>query len=259
LKTALKELNDRKARREMAKIETMADELATLKARIEVLEAKKVPYSREELALFSRPATAPAPAPETTAGASQDLPSAARPLIAEAQRDFAARRFQEAERKFEQVLKQNDSHVNTLVNLAAAQIEQAQYRDAEKNLEKALSLSPEDAFALSQFGYLRMRQGKTDDAVDLLGRAAQLDPKNADVQNYLGVALSEKGQRAAAEAALRKAVQLSPGNPDAHHNLAVIYATQNPPLLELARWHYQKARAAGHAVNAELEKKLGGQ
>ena len=68
--------------------------------------------------------------------------------------------------------------------------------------------------------------------------------------------LSEKGQRGPAEAALRRAIQLQPDHAVAHNNLAVVYATQTPPSLALARWHYQKARAAGHPRNAPLEKML---
>ena len=37
----------------------------------------------------------------------------------------------------------------------------------------------------------------------------------------------------------------------------MVYITQQPPLVELARWHYQKALAAGHPHNPELEKMLG--
>ncbi len=55
---------------------------------------------------------------------------------------------------------------------------------------------------------------------------------------------------------MRKAIQLDPAYGSAHNNLAVIYATQPQPSLELARWHYQKALAAGHARNVELEKML---
>ena len=36
----------------------------------------------------------------------------------------------------------------------------------------------------------------------------------------------------------------------------MIYITQQPPLVELARWHYQKALAAGQPHNLELEKML---
>ena len=60
----------------------------------------------------------------------------------------------------------------------------------------------------------------------------------------------------AAETALRKAVQIKPGYSEAHHNLAVVYATQNPPFIALAKFHYEKALAAGYKKNADLEKIL---
>ena len=69
--------------------------------------------------------------------------------------------------------------------------------------------------------------------------------------------LSEKGLRGPAEAALRRAVQLQPDYAAAHNNLAVVYATQQPPALALARWHYRKALAAGHQKNPDLEKLFG--
>ena len=103
---------------------------------------------------------------------------------------------------------------------------------------------------------MRFRQKRYDEAVDALSRAAKLDPQDAQTQNFLGLALSEKGLRGPAETALRKAVQLNPGYANAHNNLAVIYITQQPPLVELARWHYQKALAAGQPQNLELEKML---
>jgi Tfp pilus assembly protein PilF len=62
--------------------------------------------------------------------------------------------------------------------------------------------------------------------------------------------------RIAAEAAFRKAVKLAPGYSVAHYNLAVFYATANTPSPELAKWHYQKARAAGHPKSDELENML---
>jgi len=91
-----------------------------------------------------------------------------------------------------------------------------------------------------------------------LSRAAKLDPQNPEIQNYLGVTLGHKGLRVQAETALRKAVQLAPDYAAAHNNLAVIYINQTPPLVQLARWHYQKALAAGQPPNPELEKALSG-
>jgi hypothetical protein len=40
----------------------------------------------------------------------------------------------------------------------------------------------------------------------------------------------------------------------AHNNLAVFYASENPPNVPLARFHYQKALAAGHPKNPDVEK-----
>jgi tetratricopeptide (TPR) repeat protein len=106
-------------------------------------------------------------------------------------------------------------------------------------------------------GAVKFRQSKYDEALEALSRAAQLNPQNAQVQNYLGITLSQKGLREPAEIALRKAVQLDPGYASAHLNLAVIYATQQPRAVEMARLHYHKALDLGHTRNLELEKILG--
>ena len=103
---------------------------------------------------------------------------------------------------------------------------------------------------------MKFRQEKYDEALDALSRAAKLDPQNPEIENYLGVTLSHKGLRQQAETALRKAIQLDPNYAAAHNNLAAIYISQTPPLVELARWHYQKALAAGQPRNPELEKAL---
>ena len=62
--------------------------------------------------------------------------------------------------------------------------------------------------------------------------------------------------RIPAETALRHALTLAPGYGAAHHSLAVVYATQKPPALALAHFHYDKALAAGHPANPDLEKRL---
>jgi Tfp pilus assembly protein PilF len=62
--------------------------------------------------------------------------------------------------------------------------------------------------------------------------------------------------RHAAETAFRKAILLNPNYAGAQNNLAVFYLTQQPPSVELARWHYDKAIAAGFPHNPEMEKLL---
>jgi tetratricopeptide (TPR) repeat protein len=226
-----------------------------LRARIASLEAKPVPYTAEELALFQvARAAKPADAPGRVS--TSVLPSGAATLVSQAQRAFNDRRLDEAERLYQQAIKLDTRNAYMLANLAATQLEQGRFSDAEANLQRALESAPDDAFALQLLGISKFRQNQYDDALNSLSRAAQLDPSNAETQNYLGVVFGQKGLRAPAETALRKAVQISPGYASAHHNLAVVYATAQPPAVELARYHYGKARAAGHPQNTDLERVL---
>ncbi len=51
-------------------------------------------------------------------------------------------------------------------------------------------------------------------------------------------------------------MEIDPNYADPHFNLAVIYATQKPPALELARRHYKQALDLGIPKDAQLEKLL---
>ena len=230
-------------------LEQLTGEIGALRARIETLEARKTPYSPEELALLR--------SPESGLVTSADSVSAtAESLIAEAARAFSERRYEEAERKFARALRLDRGNLAVLANLAAAQIEQGRLAEAENNLKKALAGAPRDAFSLSLLGLLKIRQKKFDDALNALSQAAQIDPQNAGVFESLGVVLAEKGLRDPAESAFRRAILLAPDNADAHYNLAVLYAAQQPPALELARWHYQKALEGGHAKDRKFDQML---
>ncbi len=253
-----KQLNEKKKVSSNA-TEKLEQELAAAQARVVALEARKTPYSAEELALLkgsSAPVAAPAPVAKSAKKNSADLPPGAASVALEAQRAYAAQRFDEAEKKYLEVLTLDPNNVYTLANLGAAEMELNKLPEAETHLKRALALDGDDAFSLALLGLLKFRQQKTDDAFDALSRAARLDPDNAQTQNYLGLVLSQKGQREAAEAAFRKAIQLAPGYAVAHYNLAVYYATQQPPTRELARWHYQKAISIGYPKSDELEKLL---
>jgi Tfp pilus assembly protein PilF len=257
LNAANKELYGRKSKAAVARLKELENQLATLRARLEVYEARQTPYTPEELALFKQPETKPPEAESKAARKSvKELPPSAVALVAEANRSYANKKFDQAEEKYLQVLQQDNKNVTTLATLAAIQLDLDHLDAAETNITQAVTLAPDDAYSLFVLGHLRFRQKKYDEAIDALGRAAKLDPQDAQTQNFLGLALSEKGLRGPAETALRKAIQINPGYANAHNNLAVVYITQQPPLVELARWHYQKALAAGQPHNLELEKML---
>ncbi|HWF18339.1 MAG TPA: tetratricopeptide repeat protein [Verrucomicrobiae bacterium] len=263
LEAATRDAAGRRKGKEMAaRLEEMSRQLAALRARIQTFDATRVPYTSEELALFSTPGTTLMASAHSGSRKTIKEPSGnAEVLLAEGRRYFVAHEFDKAEAKYAEALKLDPKNVGTLSDLASIQLEEGRAEDAEKNLKAALAIEPEDDYSLFVLGQLKFRQKSYDEAFDALSRAAQLNPQNARIQNSLGLTLSEKGYRGPAETAFRKAIQLDPGFADAHINLAVVYATQQPPLLELARWHYQKALATGHAANTVLEKLLeqGGQ
>ena len=257
LSLAQTELVARKNRTSASQIDDLRGQLEVLRTRIAVYQAPAIPYNKDELALFNKPEQmAVATSPGFEKKPAKELPAGTLSLVNEAQRDFALGRYENAETKYLQVLKQDDKNVYTLANLAAIQLELNHLDEADKHLQQALAITPEDPYSLSIMGNLKFRQGKFDDALDALAHAAKLDPKNAEVQNHLGLVLSQKGLRKEAETALRKSVELDPSYASAHNNLAVIYITQKPPAPALAKWHYQKARDLGMPANPQLEKML---
>jgi predicted Zn-dependent protease len=232
----------------------LTNEMQTLRARLAVDEAKPVPYSADELALFRE--NPPAPNANPTKRSIHELPTGAAELVASAQKHFSNHEFDEAEADYQKILDRDQNNGLVLANLATIELQQGKLADAEKHITAALVQSPEDAYNLSTLGYLKFREEKYDDALDVLSHAAKVDPNNPEIQNYLGVTLSHKGLRVQAETALRKAIQINPLYAPAHNNLAVVYLNQTPPMPLLARWHYQKAIAAGQPRNPDLEKLL---
>ncbi|NMD21513.1 MAG: tetratricopeptide repeat protein [Verrucomicrobia bacterium] len=254
-----REVQDRKVRSGSAQQDRLAEELAILRARIQVYEARQVPFTPEELALFN---TKAALSDRTELSASKrsarQIPAGAAALVADARRAFQRGQLTEAEQKFRQALVLDEKNVNLLTDLAATHLQQGQLEAAEAALNKVTAQEPNDPEALALLGLLRYQQARYDEALDVLSRAAQLNPDNPHTQNYLGITLGLKGQRGPAEQAFRKAIQLNPDYAEAHYNLAFIYVHQKPPFLELARWHYNKALAAGHETNPEMERLLSG-
>jgi Flp pilus assembly protein TadD len=246
---------------------TLSAENNGLRAQLAVLEAGAVPYTSEELAVLNAAAPAIAPAQIPEAGAEtthkphsvRELPPGAVEVMIQAQRAAEEQHdYVQAEQKYLEVLAQDPDNVYVLVHLGLAQYGEGHLDDCEKNVHHALTLDPEDAGALYLLGILRYRQEKWDESLDALSRSASINPTNSSTQYSLGCVLAAKGLRSKAETAFRKALEIDPLYADAHYNLAFVYATEKPPAPALARWHYQRAVALGHAKSSDLEKLLGG-
>jgi len=117
-------------------------------------------------------------------------------------------------------------------------------------------VQPQNGLGWLLLGVIEYDQDKLDAALAALSQAALWEPKNAMVHHYLGVTVGKKGWYSGAEDEMRKAIELQPNYAEAHFNLAVFYLQRNPPAVELARRHYQKARDLGAAPDPDVERTL---
>lgn len=191
------------------------------------------------------------PATNTVVAAPVSSPAVVAELRA-AQESLASGDLATAASRYESVLKQEPGHALALVNLGVIRYQQGDLDRSEAVLRRV----PDDGAARAVLGIILFRRGKLDAALVELERAVALAPANAEAHNFLGIALSEVGKSAAAEAAVRRALELRPDYVDAHVNLALLYSRQEPPRLELARFHYRKARALGAPADVALEARL---
>jgi tetratricopeptide (TPR) repeat protein len=184
LTEANQELSGRRSRAANARIEQLNVQIDNLRARIQVFEARAVPYTSEELALFKKPATQIADAPtKPEEKPISRLPSGVTSLVASAQRHFAAGEFDQAEKDYLEILRRDENNAYTLANLAAIQLERGNLADAEKNVAKAVASAPDDDYSLTILGQVKFRQEKYDESIEAFSRAAKLKPQSAEIQN----------------------------------------------------------------------------
>ncbi len=177
-------------------------------------------------------------------------------LAKEARSAFDAENFREAERIYEKILSKSPKSLFALSNLGVVYFRTRKFKAAEMMLKKALEIDAKDAFSYQTLGIVYYQQNRFDEAMEALTRALDINPRNAVAHNYLGITASRKGWPEAAEKELLEAIAINPDYADAHFNLAVVYAMNEPPSIELARRHYKKALDLGAAPDSALENML---
>jgi len=189
-------------------------------------------------------------------GGADALSDEAKKLASEALTLAKQRRFTDAEKKYQQVVEIAPQNYFALANLAVTQIQAGKLSAAQVALEKALSLKSDDIFASVNLANVYCRQGRFDDSIDILNRVIPADPQNAVAHNYLAIALGKKGDTTKSEESFRASLAIDPNYANAHFNLAVMYANAEPPALQLAKKHYEKAKLLGAEPDAVLERRL---
>jgi tetratricopeptide (TPR) repeat protein len=205
---------------------------------------------------LSLTAVKPSGSQRQSTGGAEALSDEAKKLADEASTLVNQRRFPDAEKKYQRIVEMAPENHFALANLAVTQIQSGKLSAAQVALEKAVALKPDDVFASVNLGNVYCRQGRFDDSITILNRALQADSKNPVAHNFLAIALGKKGDTAKAEESFRASLAINPNYANAHFNLAVMYANAEPPSLQLAKKHYEKAKDLGAEPDSVLERRL---
>jgi pentatricopeptide repeat protein len=192
------------------------------------------------------------PAPEGIDALSNE----AREQVQKARDLMQLRRFADAEKIYSGIVEENPNNHVALSNLAVTQIQSGKLAAARVALEKALQSKPGDVFASVNLANVLCRQGRYEEAVQLLKEILKTDPQNAVAHNYMAIALGRTGNTAEAEEFFQRSILLDAKYPNAHFNLAVMYVSSQPPALELAKKHYERAKELGAEPDNTLEQRL---
>ena len=190
----------------------------------------------------------------TPAEGPESLPDATRDMVDQARKLFEQGRYGDAEKLYQQIVDSAPNNYFALSNLGVTQIQVRKLSAAEVALKKAIAINPKDSFAATNLGIVFCKQGRFDESIASLLEAVASDDKDHIAHNYLGICYGEKGLKGKAEEAFKRSIEIRSDYPDAHFNLAVLYATTEPPSLELAREHYKKAVSLGSTADASLER-----
>ena len=198
----------------------------------------------------------PQPADPTQYSTEARLPDEMRDIAQQAADLFKNGRYDDAADKYQVIIDKYPESLYAWSNLGVVRFQQGKLDEALKALQQAVKLKPTDAFSYSNLGIVYYKLGQYENSIDALNRAKALNPDDAKTHNYLGCACSQKGWQEVAEKEFRKAIEIDPDFGDAHFNLALVYATEKPPLVELAREEYKKALDLGISRDDNLEKLL---
>jgi Flp pilus assembly protein TadD len=161
-----------------------------------------------------------------------------------------------AQRGFEKALELSPENPAILVNLGLIAYRRKDYPHAEERLKKVVRQDPENSQAWLILGVVSYDQEKLDAALAALAQAVLLAPKDPRAHLYLGVTVGRKNWYSGAEDEMRRAIELQPNYAEAHFNLAIFYLQRQPPAIELARRHYEKALDLGAPRDPQVEKNL---
>jgi protein O-GlcNAc transferase len=141
-------------------------------------------------------------------------------LLQQARKLVNLRRYAEAQRELEHLLRRSPKDVAAWTLLAQLALQARQLDAALDAISTAARLAPHVPTVQYTEGRVYKARGDLVKAIDCYQRAAAADPGNADILTSLGIALRESGRLEEAVAVYRRALALVPTHALASNNLA---------------------------------------
>ena len=189
----------------------------------------------------------------TIATMNQDSLKQVQVIAFQASEDYEKKDYTAAEKKYRQILSLSPYDVDTLNRLASVEIHLNKLEETEQLLRTSIQKKLDNPNAWLLLGMTYLQEQRIDAAFAALIQATLYDSKNARAHHYLGIVAGRKKWREISELSLRKAIELDPNYADAHFNLAIYYMQHNPPMIEVARRHYQRALDLGIAHDPTMD------
>ena len=125
-----------------------------------------------------------------------------------------------AQELYNQILKIDPNHSETLNNIAVIFSSLKEYQKAKECYEKAIEINPNYANALNNLGIIFKELGENQKAKECYEKAIKIDPNYANALNNLGVIFKELEENQKAKECFEKAIKIDPNYVDAYYNLA---------------------------------------
>ncbi len=133
-----------------------------------------------------------------------------------------ARRWEQAESIYRQVLAQYPGHAETLNRYAALVVDAGRRDEGITLLEQAAAQEPHNLRVLINLGSIYVMTGRYQQAEVVLLRALQFDPQQPDATYHLGLVMEHAGRRDEAAGYYRRTLQLQPRHRASHVNLGIL-------------------------------------
>ena len=157
-------------------------------------------------------------------------------------------RDKEAEETWNKGLALNPLANEIQVNLGELYLQKNDLRRAKEYFQSAIQSNPDDFLAYFDLGQVLEQEYLIEEAAEAYEKSLRKNPGYALTHYSLGTLYAQKANPRALWH-LKITIKLAPNFAEAHNNLAVLYASMDPPQLELARVYAQKAISLGYKVD----------